>query len=106
MFERVAKQAEWEVSFGDSLSEIPRKLVSKVSDYKLIVIYIASNDIAESNLAFLKALSPQFPFLALLDDNERFESQCVIVRRTTRRLKEALYSRHFWSGVIPEAFFL
>ena len=84
MFERVAKQAEWEVSFGDSLSEIPRKLVSKVSDYKLIVIYIASNDIAESNLAFLKALSPQFPFLVLLDDNERFESQCVIVRNNTQ----------------------
>ncbi len=68
IFEQRLRHACWEVCRGESLEELPASVARKVTDYRLIIVYVASREVLEAHRQHLQSLSPQFPFLLLIDE--------------------------------------
>lgn len=58
----------WEVARGASLQDLPESLSQSVDAYGLLVVIVGSRRVAEKHDAHLRALSPAFPFLLLLNE--------------------------------------
>lgn len=74
--------AGWEVCYGQSLPVLPDTLHASVDEYDLVVVFVPSLDVWHRHTTHLRTLSPDFPFLILLDgvaQSAGFKTQCPIL---------------------------
>lgn len=72
----------WEICHGQTLPILPDALHGSVDEYDLIVVLVPSVDVWHRHTTHLRTLSPDFPFLILLDgvaSASGFKTQCPIL---------------------------
>ena len=75
----IAVSTAFEVCQGSSLQALPSSLVSPISEYPLIVIYVATADLEKKHAAHLTTLNPQFPFLVVMECASTVKLQCAAI---------------------------
>jgi hypothetical protein len=72
----------WEVCYGQSLPVLPDTLHAPVDEYDLVIVFVPSLEVWHRHTTHLRTLSPDFPFLIVLDgvaQSSAFKSQCPIL---------------------------
>lgn len=75
--DRAATILNWEVRGTSTLQTLPQALSRQVDEYEIILVVVPSAEVAQKHASYLRSLSPEYPFLIVINDVNTVKTQCA-----------------------------